>query len=264
MYVNTPDLTKKLYISTFANSASETARAFKVGLEIGYFTNVSRLEHFAVNRPFTLASMAGIQRFTLHAPYDDLAPAAGDPLFRSATMQRFEQTASVMGMLGILRGVFHSGYYPSAMSKDVFVDNASAFWQEYLESKPFDFTVMIENVYEPDPEILLDLLTAIGDPRVWVCLNIDHACAYSKRAPEDWIRVLDGRISHVHVNGGQRDLFSDNEELAQREAQRMRSVLEVLLACAPDASICLQTSEDASIAMDWLKRNGYLSARQDV
>lgn len=42
--------------------------------------------------------------------------------------------------------------------------------------------LVLENVLEPEPTLLLDIVNSVNDPRLRLCLDVGHANAYSKQS----------------------------------------------------------------------------------
>ena len=74
------------------------------------------------------------------------------------------------------------------------------FWSEVIEK--YEVTVLLENFWEPSPEILSALLNEVDMPRLKVCLDTGHINAFSKVPFDEWIAKLNTQIPYMH--------FSDN------------------------------------------------------
>ncbi len=66
----------------------------------------------------------------------------------------------------------------------------------------------LENTYEPDAEMLRDILDTVNSPWLRFCADLGHAACFSRMAPEEWIESFKDRIvlMHFHDNDGQDDL----------------------------------------------------------
>ena len=201
-------LFSRLYLSGMDACAPELARKYDLGLELTDFTWAVRLDE-----PDALeaakAKMAGISRFWLHAPFAELCPCAIDPQVRSVAKARLLQTVETAQKLGISRIVVHAGFIPTVYFPEWFVPQSVEFWKELLEQVPEGMTLALENVMEPGPEMQVQIVSAVSDPRLRLCLDVGHAnCELSRTRPEDWVAPMLPWLSHVHLhdNFGKNDL----------------------------------------------------------
>ena len=63
---------------------------------------------------------------------------------------------------------------------------------------------MIENVLDPDPAPLSELVARIADPRAAICLDVGHAHASSRVPVAEWLHILGPQIAHLHVHDNDR------------------------------------------------------------
>lgn len=245
---------RRFYISEMDRRALTLAKKLNMGLETIDFCWPENMESESVVR-VKLRQFEGLKPLSLHAPYYELFPCAIDPMIRDAAMHRFTQALEICRRVDCRRMVAHSGYAPQMYFPQWFVSKSISFWKEFAARLPDDFELMIENVLDTVPEHIRDVCDGVGDPRVRICLDVGHANAYSQVAVEEWIRVLGGRIGHVHLhnNAGERD------EHASLDCGSMdvRAILEHLDRYAPEAAICIE-SMDAEACLRYLMRKGYI------
>jgi sugar phosphate isomerase/epimerase len=60
--------------------------------------------------------------------------------------------------------------------------------------------VLLENVWEADPEMFRGLLDKVASPRLKFCFDIGHANVYSKVSFEQWISTLCADITYMHLS----------------------------------------------------------------
>lgn len=82
--------------------------------------------------------------------------------------------------------------------KKNWLDRNTAFWRQVLEK--YSSTVLLENVWEADPEMFRNLLDKVASPRLKFCFDIGHANVYSKVSFEQWISTLCADITHMHLS----------------------------------------------------------------
>ena len=116
----------------------------------------------------------GRDQLILHGPFLDVNPCAYDSLVREATMTRFSQCYEAGLELGAKKIVFHSGMNPYAYYKEGWADHVSVFWQEFMEDRR-EIEIVLENVFDNDWELLLDVYQRVNQPNFKLCLDIGHA-----------------------------------------------------------------------------------------
>ena len=202
-----------LYVSSIGEDCCEAARAFGLGIELAQFCTAARLDG-APPEPWELPverCLSASSRFVLHGPFNELTPAAIDPLVLDVTKKRY---------------------------------------RERLCDVPDDMTVCLENVLEPEPQLLTAIMEAVHDPRLRICLDLGHAntCA-SALPPENWLRACAPYLSHVHLhnNQGDRDLHAALFD----GVMDIAGLLSLLEALSPQATCTLELTQDRP-SLDWL------------
>lgn len=247
------DVRSRLYLNTFAAGCDEIASRWQIGLEITSLCLGAQLDD-------TAAVGAAVTRWgrselplILHGPFHDLAPGSIDPAIVDVVERRFEQAVAVAGALGTNRVTLHSGY--QAYAPDQWLGNAVRFWRRFLASKPEELRIYVENVDDPQPEVLQGLVDAVGDPRLMVCLDVGHANKNSCVPLAEWIAVLGPRIGHVHLHNN--DGLHDRHWRLDWGTIDMNKTIEALLTDAPTASLTLECADEEA-SLEWLSANGYL------
>ena len=120
----------------------------------------------------------GTNQLILHGPFLDVNPCAYDSLVRKATMTRFSQCYEAGLTLGAKKIVFHSGMNPYVYYKQGWAEHTAAFWQEFMEDRT-EIEIVLENVFDDDWELLMDVYRRVGKPNFKLCLDIGHAHCYS-------------------------------------------------------------------------------------
>ena len=96
--------------------------------------------------------------------------------------------------------VVHSGFMPRVYFPEWYLDQAAPFFRELLGTLPNDFELLIENVLDPEPKLLSDLIERIGDNRARVCLDVGHAFVTSEIPVRGWIDALAPMLRHLHLH----------------------------------------------------------------
>lgn len=252
------DIRERLYVSTIASDADKIAHRYGIGIEIDEFCTASNMEEdFAFYDSIVRKKMACTRRHILHGPFNELFPSAIDPKARDLAYSRFEQTYHLAKGYGINRVVLHSGYVPYIYFKSWFLEQSAEFWKTFMQDKPQDFHIMIENVLEDEPNTLAKLIEAIGDKRVRACLDIGHANCTSSLDLIEWIKTLGPWLSHVHIHNNYKSY--DNHNSLGEGTINMNTVLEGLhLYASKDLTFSIESLECAR-SLTWLSENGWVS-----
>lgn len=250
-------LQSRLHISSIDENCREHALPFGLGIEIAefcwaYYIDCGREEHIEKCRDM----MAGCDRFVFHAPFAELAACAIDPRARELARTRYIQSVGLARELGISRIVIHGGYIPYVYYPETYVSESVRFWKEFLKELPQGFEIMLENVMEPSPAMLVDIAKGVGDERLGLCLDIGHAnTVVSETPPMEWIEPMAPYLKHVHIhnNRGERDTHNclGNGRIP------MEALLDKALAFLPDATFTIENMYCAD-SLEWLKAHGYI------
>ena len=141
-----------VYLSSIGADCCEAARAFGLGIELAQFCTAARLDG-APPEPWELPverCLSASSRFVLHGPFNELTPAAIDPLVLDVTKKRYQQAIKKAHTMGIQKIVLHAGFLPLVYYPEWFVERSAAVWRELLCDVPDDMTVCLENVLEPE------------------------------------------------------------------------------------------------------------------
>jgi sugar phosphate isomerase/epimerase len=245
----------RFFINTYRPDCGDLARRWGIGLEIIDFSIATRMDDFAAWDGAVRQHVAGVDRLMLHAPYHDLAPASIDPEIRGVTMHRFEQALATAAAYGVNGVVYHSGYVPRAYLPRDWVASSAAFWRGFLADKPVGLRLFIENVADDRPELLRDLIDALDDPRVAVCLDVGHANINSAIPLSQWIPALTSRIGHVHLNNN--DGAADRHWRLDRGNIDMAETLALLSEHSPHATYTIEAAEEEE-CLRWLETRGWV------
>jgi sugar phosphate isomerase/epimerase len=107
--------------------------------------------------------------------------------------------------------VCHLGYDPKFYqgARLDWLEKSATTWQEFAALAALHgVTVMVENVYETDPNLFLELLTMVNAPNLQVCLDVGHLQAFGGGDYDLWLNILWPHIGQLHLHdnrGGQDD-----------------------------------------------------------
>lgn len=249
------DRREKIYIAGVAPDCRAQALRWGLGVESDLFCTAANLEDPESIR-LEAALVQGIPRRIVHGPFNELCPAAIDPMVRQVTRLRYEQALAMARRMGTGRLVLHSGYIPLIYFPEWFIEQSAAFWQEFLQDKPADTELLLENVLEDDPGLTLDIVRRVDDPRLRLCLDVGHAnCQTKEHSVEDWVRQWAPFLGHTHLhnNDGSWDTHSPLGE----GTVPMEHILELLAELAPRATWTLE-ARTAEESCRWLAERHWI------
>lgn len=240
----------EIYLSTIDENAHILAKSKGFGLEIAQFCTAWNMDaRFSETDEAVQKEIAGVTKKLLHAPFNELFPCAIDPEARALASRRYRQAIALAKNYGASKVVIHGGYNPRIYYPVWYVEQSILFWKDFLTEDP-GVEIVLENVLEETPELLLDIVQGVDDPRLRLCLDVGHANAYSGIPALQWLERSAPWLSHFHIhnNDGSWDTHSQLFE----GTIPMEDILESIGARCPDASVTLELM-DAAPSVAWLE-----------
>lgn len=230
---------EQVYLSTIDPSAGDVARELGLGIEIASFCTAMNMDDLLQQTEESLAPMLeGVARRTFHGPFNELFPCAIDPKARTLALERYLQGMALARQYGADKYILHGGFHPYIYYPVWYVEQSIAFWQAFVPQIPEGMTVCLENVLEPEPEMLLQIVEAVNSPRLRLCLDIGHANAYSSVSVFRWLEQWGNRISHFHIHNN--DGTADAHQPLGEGTIPMAELLRKAEALCPEATYTLE------------------------
>lgn len=246
---------KNLYLSTTAPDAAVMARAYGLGIEIAeYCTAWNMDEQFETVHPQVLKQIEAIPYRIFHAPFNELFPCAIDPQARELAASRYRQAISLAKQYGAEKIVIHGGYNPYLYYPVWYVAESVKFWKGFIKSET-DITIVLENVLEEKPEMLLEIVQAVNAPNLCLCLDVGHVNAYSKINVMQWLRACAPWLSHFYIHNN--DGTCDSHSALNCGSIPMLEFLVQAQTLCPDATFTLELLQ-AEPSVVWLAENGLI------
>ncbi len=232
-------------------------REFGLGIELQAFHDQRVLEQNPGALEEHRQLIQGILPLSLHGCFGDLCPGSFDPLVRSITRQRIEQSYLVAASLGAQHLVLHHGYVPHTSAYAGWLKRSVEFWQDYLQGKQPALCVHLENLLELDPGLIADVVRGIQRPNLDINLDIGHAHCNSRTPVVGWIEALGPLIGYVHLHDNRGD---EDEHLGLGQGNiPLVEVCQALEQYAPDALWSLEVDAgDVRGSVGWLQEHGFL------
>ena len=218
----------RLYLSTIDPEAGNVARQYGLGVEIAEFCTAWNMDReLPATKKILEETLVGIQNRVLHGPFNELFPCAIDLKARELAQFRFSQAAALAQAYGAGKLVLHGGFNPQMYYPQWYVEQSILFWREFLTKLPEGLTVCVENVLEPAPDMLLDILRGVEDSRLRLCLDVGHVNAYSKIPAKTWIEESGEYLSHLHIHNN--DGSWDTHSALYEGTLPIRELLEIAM-----------------------------------
>lgn len=149
-----------------------------------------------------LSGFQGILGF--HGAFYDMISASIDPEVVALTLRRYRQGLHIASQLGGEYIVFHANYmggWKLANYRQGWHQRQVDFWRSFgAEAAARGIYVLLENMWAPEPSILLDVLEEVDNPYLRACLDVSHAALYSTVPISEWIRTLAPYLHLCHLN----------------------------------------------------------------
>lgn len=242
---------EKIYLSTIASDAPLFAREYGFGLEIAEYSTAWNMDRrFEVTDPRVKESLKGISRSILHAPVNELFPCAVDEKARELAAYRYRQAIDLAKRYGSQKIVIHGGYTPWFYHPAWYVSQSISFWKQFLNENP-DVNIVLENVLETTPDLIVDIVEGVNDPRFQMCFDVGHINAYSYVPILDWLEACAPWVGHIHINNN--NGREDGHNGLYEGSVPMKEVLRRIDALCPDATVSLEMTE-VKPSLEWLKK----------
>jgi len=191
--------------------ATDIAKELNCGIEISRFGRLADIEDdFEKNKIEYRAILKDFENeVTLHGFFSNLNIAAKDPLIKNASLKRYYQTLELASVFDVRTVVFHTCFNNLLKQKsyqEMFFMKNLEFYNEFVqEFEDLGITLTIENVHEPNPELIRNLIAAVNSPNFGATLDIGHCNLHSDLSPCDWIKEYGIMLRHCHFHNNCKD-----------------------------------------------------------
>lgn len=196
---------------------------------------------------------------TVHAPIFDLNPGSLDPLVRKHTRQCWEKAIGVGGALGARQIIFHTGHLPLLPASTIpgWMALSLEIWERLVGlATDAGMRLLMENMFEPTPQILLELRDQLDGRHVGFALDVGHLHVFGTVSPETWWRELGDAILEVHLHDN--DTFADDHLPIGEGAIDWKGAFEDLFRYAPEAVKVIEMPVEAALeSLVRIRTGGY-------
>ncbi len=178
-----------------------------------------------------------ISPLSMHGPFIDLVATSPDPAIVAAAHRRHEAAMDAAAVLGISHYITHTNYMPMiriAGYRENWIQSMLDFWLPLADKAGRSgMVICLENVWEPSPEIQMELISLANHPHLRATFDNGHALIFSKISSEEWIKTLGPFLAHCHLS----DNFGELDEHSAVGAGRENwpALMTALRSHAPHA-----------------------------
>ena len=192
----------------------------------------------------------------VHGPFLGIEYAYTDHLLREAVRRRMDMTFEVVKTLHTDRVVLHTGFKLEVLQFDYkafWIEETVRFWKAEIQRyAALDIQVVLENIIEPDPLMMIDVHDRVDSPYFKLCLDIGHTNIWSKQPPALWIERMGDRLAHVHMHD---NMGRFDQHLPPGHGNiDFNAVFDALYATAPGVTVSLEVDSDSETIMTALKK----------
>ena len=147
---------------------------------------------------------------TFHFPFMDLSPGSPETAIRELTLLRFRQVLPLIPFFRPEVAVCHTGYDTRryGFMREEWLQRSIEVWADLAKTLAVEgCPLVLENVYEENPQEMSGLLEPLRPFGVGFCLDTGHQAAFSKATLTEWVRGMAPYIRrlHLHDNSGLQD-----------------------------------------------------------
>ena len=150
-------------------------------------------------------------RISIHGPFVGIRQTHRDHFLKEAVKKRMQLTFELAKELKPETLILHSGIIGDIKRwklMDFWLEETTNFWKEEIKKYEKErIKIVIENLVEEKPDILIGLCDAVNSDFFALCLDIGHMNVFSELSPSDWVQKMDKKLQYVHLhdNNGEND-----------------------------------------------------------
>jgi sugar phosphate isomerase/epimerase len=185
----------------------------------------------------------------LHGAFFDLFSSSLDKRVVALARERYMLNLDIAAELGARHVVFHTDFLPVVRNptyRPGWTERQVDFWGPMAgEAAQRGVVIALENMWDPDPDTIIDVLDQVKSPHLRACLDVGHVYLFSDYLPlEAWVRRVSHQLVHCHINN-HRGYFDEHLplDLAGGVIDYQGEVLPLLRALPNPPSIVLEMEE---------------------
>jgi len=138
---------------------------------------------------------------SMHGAFQDLILSSIDSKIRKVSEERIIHNLEIAKDLGAKYIVFHTNFNSRSGSQSYaksWLKRSAEFYKSIVDK--YKITIVLENLFDPFPNFLKELIESVNSPYLRVCFDVGHANVYSKVPINEWLFTLKEYIVYIHVN----------------------------------------------------------------
>ncbi len=142
-------------------------------------------------------------RITVHGPFWDLCSGSIDHRIREVTQSRFSSLLDLVEEIRPEQIVCHTGFDPRHHQGHLrtWIKNSLSTWAPLVRrAESMRRPLVLENVWEEDPCLHLELLEEIKSPWLGFCLDTGHQHSFSKTSLDKWLEATWPYLKEIHIH----------------------------------------------------------------
>lgn len=203
---------------------------------------------------------------TVHGPIFDLNPGSLDPVVRKHTRRCWERAIGVAGALGARHITFHTGCLPllPASTLPGWLALSVETWERIVElAGDAGLMLLLENMFERNPQVLLDLRSQLEQRHVGFTFDVAHAHVFGAIALDGWWQALATDIHVIHLHDT--DTFSDDHLAIGEGALDWRRIFTDIFRHAPNAVKVIEMPIEAGFqSLARIRAGGYGDVQMEL
>ncbi len=240
--------------------AVEVANDLNLGLEISRFGRLKDLDNCfdeTLNKyEEAIKDLKG--DLTLHGFFTTLCPVSKDALIKEVSIKRYYQSLEIASRLGAKTVVFHTCFnnlLKQQVYRDSFFHSSVEFYNELIPHfEDRGIIATIENVHEPNNELIRSIIAAVNSPNLKATIDIGHCNLHSELPVKEWIKDYGIMLHHMHFHNNYKD-----EDAHQSLKKGTLDIKEILLALKemhlyPEITFEIFDKEDLYESVEYLDK----------
>lgn len=234
-------------------------KALNVGLELqGYGPEgvVSRAvweKRLALHK--TIARKVST-RLTVHGPFIGLIYNHNDCLLKQAIRKRLDMTFEMTRALKPDTLVLHTQYrnsFPKFEMEEMWAEKVADFWRKEIRRyAACGVRVVLENLEEPDPKLMIDLVDRVNHEYLGLCLDTGHANIFSDLKLSQWVKRMGRRLMHIHIHDNNGDM--DSHLPVGAGNIDFKDLFNAVRRIVPQTTVSLEVHEKPAVIMTNLRK----------
>lgn len=191
---------KKIYASLrldYLKEGLKTINELKLGLELVFapedlFYKELKIDFDKFDIP---------ENKTAHLPFYGLQLGSKNPYISQLSVDIIKKAITIASQLGIKKGVFHPALNPMIPHNGIkhwYVNFKNDLTELLEHSYKHNFELIAENTWEANGTIFEWLNNDFKQLRY--CLDIAHVYCFANKNFDYWLKLFEGRISHMHLS----------------------------------------------------------------